>query len=104
MITRGGRECSRRGGELKPLPQLSGAPLQWSADGRYVFVQRTNLPLVIERVEVATGRREAWNTLRPRDMVGIDRIFPIVPTPDGKSYCYTATRNISDLVAVSGVK
>jgi len=37
-----------------------------------------------------------------RDMVGIDRIFPIAPTPDGKSY--TATRNISDLVAVSGVK
>jgi hypothetical protein len=45
-----------------------------------------------------------YNTLRPRDMVGIDRIFPIVLTPDGKSYCYTATRNLSDLVAVSGVK
>jgi hypothetical protein len=36
-------------------------------------------------------------------MVGIDRIFPIVLTPDGKSCCYTATRNLSDLVAVSGV-
>ncbi len=69
-----------------------------------MFVQRTNRPVVIERVEIATGRREAWKTLRPRDMVGIDRIFPIVLTPDGKSYWFTATRNILDLVAVSGVK
>ena len=45
MMTRGGRECPVDGGELKPLPQLSGAPLRWSADGRYVFVQRTNLRL-----------------------------------------------------------
>jgi hypothetical protein len=92
------------GGELKPLPQLTGTPLKWSADGRYVFVRRTNLPVEIDRVEVATGRREAWKTLRPRDMVGIDRILPIVLTPDGKSHCYTATRNISDLFAVAGVR
>ncbi len=82
---------------------MSGAPLQWSADGRYVFVERTNLPVVIERVRLPPGVARMEDA-SARDMVGIDRIFPIAPTPDGKSYSYTATRNISDLVAVSGVK
>ena len=66
--------------------------------------RRGNLPVEIDRVEIATGRREPWKTLQPRDVVGIDRIFPIVLTPDGKSYCYTATRNLSDLFVVDGVK
>ena len=30
--------------------------------------------------------------------------FQWVLTPVGKSYCYTATRNISDFFAVSGLK
>jgi hypothetical protein len=99
------------GGELKPLPQLSGEmplqPLQWSADSRFVFARRANrvnLPAEIVRVEMATRRREPWKTLQPRDVVGLDQIFPIVLTPDGQSYCYTATRNLSRLFVVDGVK
>ena len=89
---------------MKPLPGISGTPLQWSADGRFVFVRRGNLPVEIHRVEVATGRSELWQTLEPPDSVGVERIFPIVLTPDGKSYCYSATRNLSDLFAVSDVR
>jgi hypothetical protein len=79
-------------------------PLQWSSDGRFVFVRRGNVPAEIDRIEIATGRREPWKTLQPHDSAGIDRIFPIVLTPDGKSYCYTTTRNLSDLLVVDGVK
>jgi hypothetical protein len=97
----GGTSSRRR---VTPLPQLSGTPLRWSDDGRFVFVRRNNLPVEIDRVEIATGRPRSVEDASTRDMVGVDRIFPMTLTLDGKSYCYSATRNLSDLFVVEGVR
>ena len=47
------------------------------------------MPARIERVEVATGRRQLWKELRPADPAGVFGITSVVVTPDGTSYAYT---------------
>ena len=47
-------------------------PLQWSDDGRFLFVRRGRIPAEIYRLEVATRREVLWKTLLPRDPDGIE--------------------------------
>ena len=77
-------------------------PLQWSHDGRFLFVRRGRIPAEIYRLEVATRREVLWKTLLPRDPDGIELIQPIVMTPDGNSYCYSYLRTISNLFVTVG--
>jgi dipeptidyl aminopeptidase/acylaminoacyl peptidase len=98
------------GGEPRPLPHLEpeDTPLQWSADGRAVFVRRGGRndapPIAIERIDVATGKRTPWQTLVPRDPVGIIRVHPVLLQPDGSAYCYTYQRLRSDIYLVDGLR
>ena len=77
---------------------------QRSADGRFLYVHRSNeLPLQVYRVEIATGRREPWRTLMPSDAAGVSAASPGI-TPDGSAYIYSYIRTLSDLYLVDGVK
>jgi eukaryotic-like serine/threonine-protein kinase len=77
---------------------------QRSADGRLVYVQRTGAsPLKIERLELATGRREPWRTIMPADPAGVSNLAG-APSLDGESYVYTYVRTLSDLYLVGGVR
>jgi hypothetical protein len=79
--------------------------LQWSADGRLVYVQRTaTWPPAVDRVDLTTGRRELWKTIQPADPVGVDSVFRIVVTPGGKAYCHDYVRFLSELFVVEGLK
>ena len=79
--------------------------LQWSSDGRFLYVRRgATWPPVVDRVEISTGRREAWKTIQPADPVGVDSIFRILVTPDGKAYCHDYVRFLSELFIVEGLK
>ena len=94
------------GGEPKPIPGLdqNDGVDQWSADGKFLYVHRTNeAPLRAERLEISTGRREPWKTLMPADAAGVSSLIPL-PTPDGSAYAYTFTRMLSDLYIVDGLK
>jgi hypothetical protein len=76
----------------------------WSADGRFVYAwDPTRLPFVVSRVELTTGRREPWKTIMPQDPAGIDE-GDLVLTPDGKSYAYNCSRDLSDLFLVEGLR
>ena len=81
-------------------------PIQWSADGKSLYVtRRGELPARIERLDLATGKKEFWKELMPADRAGLIRIDSVFVTPDGKSYAYTASRGLaSDLYLVSGLK
>jgi hypothetical protein len=95
------------GGAPVALPFLSSGdlPLQWSADGRLVYVQRTaTWPPAVDRVDLTTGRRELWKTIQPADPVGVDSVFRIVVTPGGKAYCHDYVRFLSELFVVEGLK
>jgi Tol biopolymer transport system component len=90
-------------------------PLQWSPDGRFLYVlgaspwSDTNARVYqmmeprIDRVEIATGVRRLWKTLKPTDPVGLEAINQVIVAPDGASYCYGYLRVLSDLFVIDGV-
>jgi hypothetical protein len=63
-----------------------------------------SFPPVVDRIEVATGKRQEVVTVYPADPVGVDNIPRILITPDGKSYCYEYIRLRSRLYVVEGVR
>jgi Tol biopolymer transport system component len=96
------------GGEARRVSGVEpeDVPIQWSADGKSLYVtRRGELPARIERLDLATGKKEFWKELMPADRAGLIRIDSVFVTPDGKSYAYTASRVLaSDLYVVSGLK
>ena len=90
-----------------PLTYLDSddEPLQWSPDGSLLFVRRAGAwPAAVDRVNTGTGDRELWKTIQPADPAGIDAVFRILITPDGKSYCHDYVRLLSELSVVEGLK
>ncbi len=84
------------GGEPKPIPGLErdDEPIQWSDDGRAVFVKgEGDFATKIYRVDLATGRRREWKNIDPPNKVGHVglELNPggILITPDGKVCVYT---------------
>jgi len=96
------------GGPARPLPALTprDRPLQWSADGRALFVRAagTGLPVRIERVDLASGRRTLQSELRPDDAAGIVSVGDVLVSADGQAYAYNAHRELSELFLVAGLR
>ena len=78
--------------------------LQWSSDGVLYVRRGVEWPPVVDRIDVKTGRREAWKTIQPADPVGVDFITRILVTPDGNAYCHDYVRILSELLIVEGLK
>lgn len=80
-------------------------PVQWSADGRSLFVYRiADVPARIFRLDLSTGRRELWRELIPPDLAGTSDIGNVQITPDGRAYAYYYGQILSDLYLVEGLK
>jgi hypothetical protein len=98
------------GGEATVVPGVSldrnDDLVQWSADGRWLFIARAEaLPAPVDRIELATGRREPWKKLMPADPVGVLFVFSVRVSRDGQSYAYAYNRvSASDLYVVEGVR
>ena len=95
------------GGQAKLVPgfQAGEQPIEWSADGRSLYVYRPGeFPAKVSNLDLATGKRTLWRSLSPADPAGVSQIGPIVMTPDGKSYIYGYHRVLSDLYLVEGLK
>jgi Tol biopolymer transport system component/tRNA A-37 threonylcarbamoyl transferase component Bud32 len=96
-----------QGGEPRLTPALAATdtPITWDADGRSLYVyQRGELPAQVYRVEVETGQRRLLKKLMPADPAGVNIIWPIWVTPDGKSWVYGYRRYLSELHMVEGLK
>jgi len=94
------------GGETRIVPGCAPGdiPLEWSPDDRAVFVfDRGQTTLKIYRVDVTSGDRKEWVTIRPDDPAGILDIMPVHITPDGQTYAYGYRRLLSDLYIVTGL-
>jgi WD40 repeat protein len=95
------------GGAARPLSAIAEneTPVSFSADGRFVFaVSRHNGPASIEiaRVDIATGARSAWKTLKPADPAGIWFIGNVCITPDGGTVAWTSAQALSKLYLATG--
>jgi dipeptidyl aminopeptidase/acylaminoacyl peptidase len=95
------------GGELRPISGLDAgeAPIAWAADGRSLFVYRLGeLPTQVNKLDLATGRKQLWKMLVPPDVSGVTDINAILITPDGNNYVYEYGRTLSDLYLVNDLK
>jgi eukaryotic-like serine/threonine-protein kinase len=94
----------------RPLPgYLDGdVPLQWTADGRSLFIrQEGNLTLRIHTLDLTTGDRRFWKELGPADPTVIDigsDPGQVRITPDGKSYAYSYWTFDGELYMAEGLK
>ena len=101
--------CPIDGGACRPIPgfrQGEEEVFQWSADGRSLFVgPGTSIPLRIDRLDLATGRREPWREFNPEEgAVQYRQLYYFAMTPDAKSYAYSSFGTAADLYLVSGLK
>src|SRR5262249_36754513 len=104
-----GRACivTIKDGTVRPLPTV--LPVEtftnWEAGGEALFVhRRTEIPLTIFRIDIATGERTPWRQLAPADIAGITTFRDPVTTPDGRSYAYDIERNLTDLYLATGLR
>ena len=93
-------------GEVRPIPGLNGgdAPIAWTNDGRLFVYRLGEIPATVNRLDVATGRKQLWKQLVPPDVSGVTDISSILITPDGSSYVYEYGRTLSDLYLVNDLK
>jgi hypothetical protein len=92
---------------LRPIPGTNDGdrPIQWSADGRVLYVRAPGrFPANVSRVDITTGRRELWKAFAPPDRAGLFNVDPILVTPDGRGYVYRYRFDLSDLYLVEGIK
>jgi eukaryotic-like serine/threonine-protein kinase len=100
---------SPSGGDGRVLPwKLPSDPfleaVSVSGDGRFLVVRQGSVPARLDRLEIASGRRTPWKTLRPPDMTGAGHIWTILITPDGEGYAYTHGLFLQDLFLVEGLR
>ena len=94
-------------GEPRPAPGLQPdeLPIQWTPDGRAMWVYRpSEVPAKVYQVDMTTGDRKLWKELTPPDPAGVLTMGPIVMTPDGKSYVYSYRRILDELFVVEGLR
>jgi len=95
------------GGEPTPIQgfQPDDLPVAWTADDRSLFIHRAEGPMAkIDRLDLATGRREPWRELFPADAAGVVRVSSVFVSPDGSFYAYAYSRVLSNLFLVEGLK
>jgi Tol biopolymer transport system component len=95
------------GGEKLPVPgaEPDEVPIQWSADGRSLYVVRfSSLPGAVVHIDLRTGARTPWRQVLPSDPSGVLGITRVRMTPDARAYVYTFSRILSDLHLAEGLE
>ncbi len=95
------------GGESRILEssQAGDIPVQWSADGRYVFVYtKDKLPARVDRIDIESGARDLLMELAPSDAAGVFNIDMLHMTRDGRHYVFSFRRLLSDLYLIDGLR
>jgi DNA-binding winged helix-turn-helix (wHTH) protein len=94
------------GGDPRPIAgaEPEDQPLQWSDDGRTLYLQRGRLPMLVYAVDLASGTRRPWRELAPDDRAGVLTLTRIVLTRDARAYAFGYGRVLSELYLVDGLR
>jgi serine/threonine protein kinase/Tol biopolymer transport system component len=95
------------GGDPHPVPSSLGTytPLRWAKDGSTLFVgQRGETSCPVSRMDIQTGTRTAWKTVRPSDIAGVVGVACPRIAADEEHYVFGYVRNLSDLFLVEHLK
>ena len=97
------------GGKSQPIRGAEDGDelIQWSSDGRFLFVRRPvdSWPIEFYRVDLATGSRELWKSIESADPVGFIgfQLGSVHMAPNGKSFVYTYWKVLTELYLVDSV-
>jgi 6-phosphogluconolactonase (cycloisomerase 2 family) len=81
----------------------SDRPIQWTADGRFLYVvRREEVPVRVWVLDPATGSRTLFKEVSPSEPT--HNVWHFLITPDGQSYVYGFQRALSDLYLVEGLR
>jgi len=95
------------GGDAVRIPGvgMNDLPIQWTADGRRLFVfDPGGLPVRVFSVDIERGERRLVREIEPRDPVGVSGVDHVFITRDGQSYAYSYQQFFSDLFLVEGLR
>jgi Tol biopolymer transport system component len=95
------------GGDPRPVPALAPDDIvaRWTADGRgFLVTRRSGVPARLERVNLATGRRDLVRRIAPPDLAGVLEILAITVADDESAYAYTFFQRRADLFLVEGAR
>jgi eukaryotic-like serine/threonine-protein kinase len=94
-------------GEFHPIPGANENhvwPTGWSSDSRYIYLYTRGIaPAQVLRFDINRGREEVVRFLSPADPTGILEIYPVLMTPDAKTFVYGYDRYLSELYIVDGL-
>jgi serine/threonine protein kinase len=97
--------CAIGGGEARLAAQLlpNETPVQWTSDGRSLYVGRPGTSMLVDLMNLDSGRRVPWKRFSVPDSAGV-RVRGLVMIPDGRSYAYGYFRWLDHLYLAEGLK
>jgi Tol biopolymer transport system component len=97
-------------GSSPQIPKNFGSDdrlIRWASDNDVMYVRKVmhigDFPTKIYSLNVRTGKRVLWKELATPDLAGFV-LYSLLLTPDGKSYFYTYSRELSTLFLADGMK
>jgi eukaryotic-like serine/threonine-protein kinase len=93
-------------GKPRPLPQSKpGDSVRcFDESGRGLYLPSSyEFPLVMDRLDLASGKRQLWKIIKPTDITGAEDPY-IGLTPRGDVYVYSLLRVLSDLYVVEDLR
>jgi serine/threonine protein kinase len=94
------------GGPVHPIPHVDSGYIlaQWSADSQAVYAFRPgDVPLKIERLDIATGKAKLVRELVPADRGGVVSIGPVITNLNASEFAYSYYQTLSVLYVISGL-
>jgi len=97
------------GGGFHPIPGLESgyAIIGWTADSQSVYVapvQQTAKSRKVSRVNIQTGKMEAWKTFGEEKGAGVSTVVAPHLSTDGNAYAYLYAQTLSEAYVVTGLK
>jgi hypothetical protein len=105
-LTAGGyRAYSLNGGDAREIPGLTpdDRVAGWAGTRALVVRKSGSIPMQLEHLELATGRRAIVLSVAPADRAGLLLIGGLAPGLDPRVYAYSTRLYISTLFAVEGM-
>ena len=93
------------GGDPLPIPGLrpDDQIASFAEGDAELFVAGPSVPVKIERLDLATGRRTPWLEISPTDAAGL-RYALVTITPDGRHWALATAKMLTDLFLIEGLK
>ena len=96
------------GKEAREIPGIPSTQfsIAWGSDAQHLFTQELNATGAnLYKIDLETGRSELWQTIRPKDQIGLGAMKnPVSITPDGRWMVYAYGNHSGQLYVSESLK